>query len=58
MYIPQQYQIPEAQALELAEKIGRGQFIGQVAGRWESTLLPFLVERRGENNCAEPHLES
>lgn len=56
MYIPQQYQIPEAQALELAEKIGRGQFIGQVAGRWESTLLPFLVERRGEKIIVQSHI--
>lgn len=56
MYVPRDFRIDDADALELAEAVGVGHLITAVDGTIESSFVPFLLERRDDSVIVRAHL--
>ena len=48
MYLPQHFALPTDDAVELAGRVGVGHLVTITQSRAESTLVPFLIDRRDD----------
>ena len=56
MYLPQHFALPTDDAVELAGRVGVGHLVTITRSRAESTLVPFLIDRRDDRFVVLAHI--